>query len=310
MKRPWPLHHVGLKLLALGLGVLLWIVVSGEATVERVLRVPLELQQFPPGLELQTEAPSNVELRVRGGSDTLSRLSQADIVAVVDLHGARAGQRLFHVTPDQVRVPFGVEIVQITPSTVALVFETSTSKLVRVVPAYDGKPAAGFVVGKVSSVPETVEIVGPESSVKRAAAAPDRTDFDRRCAREDVRGTVPVGVLDSTLRLKTSRTVVVDVQILPAPFERVVRGLPVRWRNLSPNLVLQFSPVAVDVSVRGTRESLNRIGADDLNAFVDVMGLGAGEYSLPVRAESARTQAGVFQIEPSQVQVRITSDKN
>ena len=309
MKRPWPFHHIGLKLMALGLGVLLWMVVSGEATVERVLRVPLELQQFPSGLELQSEAPSTVELRVRGGSGTLSRLSQADIVAVVDLHGARAGQRLFHVTPEQVRVPFGVEIVQITPSTVALVFEVSLSKLVRVVPAYDGKPAPGFIVGKVTSVPETVEIVGPESAVKRAAAALTEP-ISVAGAREGVRGTVPVGVLDSTLRLKTSRTVVVDVQILPAPLERVVHGLPVRWRNLSPNLVLKFTPVVVDISVRGTRESLNRIGADDLSAFVDVMGLGAGEYSLPVRAESARTEAGVFQIEPSKVQVRITSDKN
>jgi YbbR domain-containing protein len=248
-------------------------------------------------------------LRIRGGSGTLSRLSPADIVAVVDLHGARAGQRLFHVTPEQVRVPFGVEIVQITPSTVALVFEISTSKLVRVVPAYDGKPAPGFIVGKVNSVPETVEIVGPESAVKRAAAALTEP-ISVAGAREAVRGTVPVGVLDSTLRLKTSRTVVVEVQILPAPLERVVHGLPVRWRNLSPNLVLQFTPVVVDISVRGTREGLNRIGADDLSAFVDVVGLGAGDYSLPVRAESARTEAGVFQIEPSKVRVRITSDKN
>jgi YbbR domain-containing protein len=309
VRRPWPLQHLGLKLLALGLGVLLWMIVSGEATVERVLRVPLELQQFPTGLELQTEAPSTVEVRVRGGSGTLSRLSAADIVAVVDLHGARAGQRLFHVTPDQVRVPFGVEIAQITPSTVALVFENSAGKPVRVVPAYDGKPAPGFVVGKVTSLPETVDIVGPESAVKRAAAALTEP-ISVAGARESVRGTVPVGVFDSTLRLKTSRTVVVDVQIVPAPLERIVRGLPVRWRNLAPNLLLQFIPTAVDVSMRGTRDGLNRIGADDISAFVDVTGLGAGEYSLPVHAESTRTEAGVFQIEPFKVQVRITSDKN
>jgi hypothetical protein len=62
--------------------------------------------------------------------------------------------------------------------------------------------------------------------------------------------------------------------------------------------------------MRGTRDGLNRIGADDISAFVDVTGLGAGEYSLPVHAESTRTEAGVFQIEPFKVQVRITSDKN
>jgi len=39
-----------LKALSVGLALLLWMVVSGEETVERGLRVPLELQQLPPGL--------------------------------------------------------------------------------------------------------------------------------------------------------------------------------------------------------------------------------------------------------------------
>ena len=48
----WPFRHFGLKLLSLGLALSLWMVVAGEETVERSLRVPLELQQFPAGLEL------------------------------------------------------------------------------------------------------------------------------------------------------------------------------------------------------------------------------------------------------------------
>jgi len=195
VKGIWPFRHFGLKVLALGLAILLWVVVSGEATVERGLSVPLELQEFPPGLELQTKPPSTVDVRVRGGSGTLSRLAPVDIVAALDLRGATAGQRLFHLTPDQVRVPFGVEIAQITPTTVALVFEKSATKQVPVVPAIDGKPAPGFIVGKVTSDPARVEIVGPESSVKRAAAALTES-FSVAGARERVRGSVTVGMLD------------------------------------------------------------------------------------------------------------------
>jgi hypothetical protein len=43
---------------------------------------------------------------------------------------------------------------------------------------------------------------------------------------------------------------------------------------------------------------------------VDAVGLGAGEYILPVHAESTRAEAGVVHIEPSKLQVRIASDKN
>jgi YbbR domain-containing protein len=308
VKRIWPFRHFGLKVLALGLAVLLWMVVSGETTVERGLSVPLELQEFPSGLELQTKPPSTVDVRVRGGSGTLSRVAPVDIVAVLDLHGATAGQRLFHLTPDQLRVPFGVEIVQITPTTVALVFERSASKQVPVVPAIDGKPAPGFIVGKITSDPASVEIVGPESSVKRAAAALTE-NVSVAGARERVRSSVTVGMLDSSLRLKTFRSAMVEVQILKAPLERTVRGLPVHWRNLAPNLTAQFVPARVDVTARGSREDLNRIGIDELSAYVDVSGVGVGEYSLPVHVESVR-DAGVTQIEPSTVTVRITRDKN
>jgi len=245
---------------------------------------------------------------VRGGSGTLSRLAPTDIIAVLDLHGAQPGQRLFHLTPDQVPAPFGVEVVQVTPTTIALMFEHSSSKLVPILPAVDGKPAPGFVVGKITSDPPNVEIVGAETAVKRAAAALTES-VSVAGARDHVRATATVGVLDSALRLKTSRTAIVDVQILPAPLERVLKGLPVHWQQLSPNLMAEFVPATVDVTVRGSREELARLGLADVHTWVDLTGVGAGEYSLPVRAEAAH-DAGVTHVEPATVRVRIIRDKS
>src|SRR5205814_5102242 len=159
----WPFRHFGLKLVSLALAVMLWIVVSGEETVERGLRVPLEMQQFPAGLEIQGEAPTTVDVRVRGTSGTLSRLSPGDVVAVLDLRGARSGNRLFQLTPEQVRAPFGIEVVQVMPATLALVFENSATRRVRVDASIDGKPAPGYLIGKTTVAPTDVEVVGPES---------------------------------------------------------------------------------------------------------------------------------------------------
>ena len=75
----WPFRHLGLKALSVGLAALLWLVVAGEETVERGLRIPLELQQFPEGLELQGEAPALVDVRVRGSSGALSRVGPGEI---------------------------------------------------------------------------------------------------------------------------------------------------------------------------------------------------------------------------------------
>jgi YbbR domain-containing protein len=218
----WPFRHVGLKLLSVGLAVLLWMVVSGEATVERGLRVPLELQQMPEGLELQGELPALVDVRVRGGSDTLSRMAAGDLVAVIDVHTVRAGQRLFQLTPELVRAPFGVQVLQVSPPSVAMVFERTATKQVPVVPSVEGTPAAGFVVGSVTSDPQTVEVTGPESAIESATEATTEP-VSVSGAREAVNDRVTVGFLDPTLRLKNPRPASVHIEIVTAA-DRAERG--------------------------------------------------------------------------------------
>jgi YbbR domain-containing protein len=212
-----PFQHLGLKVLSLGLAVLLWLIVAGEETVERGLRVPLELQQFPAGLELQGDSPTFVDVRVRGSSGTLSRMSTGDLVAVIDLHTARPGPRLFQLTPEQVRAPFGVDVVQVTPASVALTFENTKTRMVPVSPSWQGTPAPGFIVGHITVVPRMVEVAGPETSVDRVTEAVTESVSVAGMTRT-VTETVTVGFVDPSLRVTNPRPATVSVEV------QVVRG--------------------------------------------------------------------------------------
>ncbi len=303
----WPFRHAGLKVISLALAVALWMAVSGEEVVERGLRIPLELQQFPPGLELAGEPFTLVDVRVRGGSGTLSQVTSSDVVATLDLRAARPGRRLFQLMPENVRVPFGVEVVQVTPSSIAMVFEKSATRQIPIAPEVEGNPAPGFIVGTVTADPKTIEVTGPESAVARATEAVTEA-VSVAGARSRVAEIVRVGLLDPLLRLKTPRSANVRVEVLPSPRERTV-GQPVHLRNLAPALAAQALPPAVDVVLRGSREGLSRIDPGDVTAYVDVGGLGLGDYSLPVAAE-ASNDAGVARILPPTIQVRITRAKD
>jgi YbbR domain-containing protein len=300
----WVFRHAGLKALSVGLAVLLWMVLAGEEIVERALRVPLELQQFPAGIELVGEAPTVVDVRVRGGSGDLSQLSPGDIVAVLDVRGARPGRRLFQLTPEQVRAPFGVEVQQVTPASFALMFERSATRQLPVVPAYEGTPAPGFVVGAVSAEPGMVDVVGPETAVAKATEALTEP-VSVAGAREHVIEDVAVGLLDPMLRLKSTRFAKVRVEVRPGPRERTLPDQPVHLRNLGPQLAAQAVPAAVDVVLRGSREGLDHVRAIDVAAYVDLAGLGPGNYPLPVRVDEF-PDAGVARIVPATVQVHIT----
>ncbi len=308
MKAPWPFGHFGLKVLSVAFAVLLWLFVSGDESVERGLRVPLEFQQFPDGLELMGEAPSLVDVRVRGASSALSRLGPGDIVAQLDLKSASVGRRLFQITPEQVRTPFGVQVVQVTPPAIALTFEPQVSKPVPVAPSLEGEPAPGFVVGQVMAAPASVEVVGPESAVARVTEAVTEA-ISIAGARATVSDTVSVGFVDSAVRLKTPRLAQISIEIIPGPVERTVRERPVHLMNVGNNLVVRAVPSAVDVVLRGSRDGVNHVDGASVSAIVDLAGLGAGSYTLPVRVENP-PRAGVARVLPATVQVSITSGKD
>lgn len=308
MKTPWPFRHFGLKTVSVAIAAILWLFVSGDEVVERGLRVPLEFQQFPAGLEMMGEPPSLVDVRVRGASSALSLIGPGDIVAQLDLKSARPGRRLYQLTAEQVRVPYGVQVVQVSPTTVALGFEASEGKIVPVVPAVEGDPAPGFVVGKVSVEPPTVEVIGPSSAIERVTEALTEP-VNVAGASGPVADGVTVGFQDAALRLKAPRQARVTVEVLPGPVERTVRERPVHIEHLRENLIARPVPNAVDVILRGSRDGVNRVSGDEVVAKVDLTGLGPGTYTLPVRVENP-ARAGVARILPATIQVQITSGKD
>ena len=209
-------RNVGLKLLAVTLGAIVWFLVAGEQIVERALRIPLEFVNLPAQLELVGDTPTVVDVRVRGSSGALSRIANGELAAVLDLRSARPGQRLFHLTGEDVRAPFGIEVVQITPSSVPIVFESSLRKVVKVVPVLEGEPRAGYVAGAVSVEPATVEVVGPVTAVARLTEAITEP-VSVADATTSVTDTVNVGVADPTVRLRVPTTARVTVRINAAP---------------------------------------------------------------------------------------------
>jgi YbbR domain-containing protein len=211
-----PFRNFGLKLLALALGATVWYLVAGEQIVERALRIPLEFVNLPAQLELVGDAPAVVDVRVRGSSGALSRVTNGELVAVLDLRTARSGQRLFHLTGDDVMTPFGIEVVQITPSSVPIAFESVARKSVPVVPGLEGEPRPGYTVTAVSAVPATVEVVGPASAVARLTEAITEP-VSVAGATKSVTDTVNVGVADPTVRLRVPTTAVVTVRVTSAP---------------------------------------------------------------------------------------------
>ena len=295
------LRHLGLKFLSIALAALLWLLVSGERIVERAMRIPLEFTNLPAPLEVVGDVPNVVDVRLRGSSGALSRISAGELVAMLDVRAARPGRRLFHVTGSDVRTPFGVEVVQVMPPSVSLTFEPSATKTVPIIPAIEGEPADGYLMGTVTADPPTVEVVGPASALGSLTEAITEP-VSIAGASATLTESVTVGLPDQSVRLREPQVTRVTVNVSPAPAEWAVASIQVKVRN-SGNTSAQVTPTHVTVHVRGPRETM-AMGADQFDVSVDVSGLRSGPYQLPVRVVPP-ARIGVVSVDPQELLVRI-----
>ncbi len=295
--------NLPLKVISLLVATVLWLAISGQSTVERNIRVPLEYRNKPPGMEIVGDPPGSADVRLRGSSGNLARVVQGDVVAALDLTNARPGTRLFNLRANEVRVPFGVEVIQVTPPTVSLEFEYAGQKVVPVSPVVEGDPEPGFVVGRITTAPSTVQVLGPIGrleALREATTEPVRVDG----ARASLTDRVTVGVEDASVRLREPQVAVVTVEIVPAPVQQTLAGVEVRTMNLTRGLQARVTPASVSVLVRGTRERIAGLVAADMLADVDLTDLARGQHSLPVRVPN-REGVAVERIEPATVTVTI-----
>jgi YbbR domain-containing protein len=114
--RKYIFANAALKVLALGISFLLWVTYTSEPFAEVGFQVPLEFTSMPAQLEISGDVPTTVRVRVRGRSALLRRLVTADLSVRVDLKDWKEGAFQVRVSPDMVGTPYGVTVVQVSPS--------------------------------------------------------------------------------------------------------------------------------------------------------------------------------------------------
>jgi YbbR domain-containing protein len=290
--------NVPLKLVSFGLAALLWWVIAGEKTSEMGVSAPLELQNFPPDLEVTGEPVDRVEVRLRASPGIIQRIGPGDVSAQVDLAGLEEGEHIIHLTERAIRLPFGVKVVKISPSILTVHLERTLQKVVPVHPRVVGRPAPGFEAGEVASDPSSVRIAGPRSRVQEVTSAYTEP-LSIEGAQTTVTGVLNMGVDDPLLRILGSPRVRATVRIQEVEGERVLDAVPV---TAAAGTV---RPAFVRVVVAGPASLLRSLTPADVRASVEPASARGGRDA-PVIVLLAPGHAGlrVKSISPPTVDVR------
>ncbi len=133
--------------------------------------VPIEFQNLPDKLEIDSANYTEVRIRVRGPERVIHRLQAADVHAEINLATVRPGERTFDLSSSQIRVPQDLEVVQIIPAQFHLSFDDRATRRIEVRPRVTGTFASGMRVAQVIADPPNVMITGPRRRVEAEEAA-------------------------------------------------------------------------------------------------------------------------------------------
>jgi len=208
--RRYVLHNIGLKLISLVAATLLWMAIAREPVEEVTLSVPIEYQNAPTNLEISTETLPQLQVRVSGPSSRIHALRPAEVHAMIDLVGAKPGERTYDLSASRVRVPRDMQVVQVIPSQFRISFDNRATRRVRVEPRVVGSSAPGFGLQQVVPDPESVTIVGSEKHVAEVdAVVTDPVDASGLMGKATF--TTHVYISDPLVRLASPSTVHVTV---------------------------------------------------------------------------------------------------
>ncbi len=292
--------NLSLKAASLALAVALWFVIAGEKSSERGLSAPLELQNFPKDFELTGDLLDSVEVRLRASPGIIHRLSTGDVSAQIDLAGAAEGERIVHLTPQAIRVPFGVEVVKVTPSIVTLNFERTLQRTVPIRSRLLGRPAPGYEVAEVTSEPAEARIAGPKSRVQEMESAYTEP-VSVEGAAANVVDSVTIGLDDPMLRLLGSRRAKVTARVREVQEKRTFGRLEVDTRGKA----VKIRPATVRVTVEGPASLVRRLRPEDVRPFVSIGDDAGTAGKLKVAVDLGQDGLNVVETEPAEVTVRL-----
>lgn len=160
-------EDLGLKLLALGITLFMWVAVSSENN-PITIRAEVQLNFLhPPNLAIGNDPPKTVEVLLTGRKSKLDNLKFPDLVATVDLRDHRAGERVIRLSPEKVGIalPDGIKVESFQPGTVSVHLEPSVEIQLPVEVRIIGQAAQGYEVYSTQPTPAVVRVRGPASHV-------------------------------------------------------------------------------------------------------------------------------------------------
>lgn len=292
-------NNLGTKIVSIVIAIVLWIVVLGSRTVEVTKEIPLEIATSPD-LVVANEVPEKIAFRLGGPKAFLRAiLDRPEDPIRVSLVGAKAGLVTYRFFADNIRLPIGVRVLQVNPTSISVKLEPQKAKDVPIRLELKGQPPEGYQLVKADISPKTVKIRGPESRVDAITEIPTRpVDLTQVTSNQEL----PAVFEPARIGVKVDGAapqVKLEVNAVQANFK--IRNVEVR---VLAEHKYRLDEASVTVYVRVDPSMVQSLDRGQVFAEIDLKGKTKGRYTEKVKV-NLPPKVGLVRVVPDTLKVTL-----
>lgn len=274
-------------------------------SIQRVLVVPVEIQNLPREKIILLPSVRQAQVTIQGPSFLIAEVASAARVLKVKLPTDVGNRHEVTFSKEDLGLPPAVEVVRIEPSSMQLTLDNRISKQVPIVVPRIGKINENFKLLEFKITPQVAEINGAETEVKQIASI-QTFPLDLRELKGEQ--TIELPLRDSWEYSKTgTNSVEVFVKLIPISVEQTYGDLPIEVRTQNSRKVT-LTPEKVAVRISGLRNAIKDLKEGSIVPFVKLDSFDTTKNQIQVEVQLPEGFS-LMSVKPDVVNIQIEPDQ-
>lgn len=302
MKRNLKKRKKWLKLISLIFSFFIWLYVVSTAEIEKDKSVSL-VYNVPSGFSLKEDYPKNLNVSVKGPRLLVRKyLDTKDEINIPLTLKYRRGKNRYQYNLNQLvnKLPFGLELLSLSPKTIELAVERTIFKKVPVRVNFPVNKAAELGINNIKVTPSEIEISGPATLIGQTEYIQtellENEDFKKGESRE-------IGLIkgESFMNL-SSETVRLNYIINKVVSEFTFKKIPIIFQ--STKLIVAVDQKFVNLTLQGDQSILDKVDVQNLQVIATVREGQGKRQTVDVFATIPKG-LGLVSIKPNKIKVTL-----
>jgi YbbR domain-containing protein len=189
-----------------------------------------------------------IEVAISGPRRLIQEMRRQNISLPIDLGKAEPGAMVIKNEAESIPLPRGITVQRVQPANITLMVDRLARKDLTITPVTKGKPAAGFILDRLTLNPAQITVTGPQKVLDKENVLKTST-INLEGVDQSTTLQVHLDLSETLLNLIGETVIEANVLLKETMLRKTVRGVPINIKNGGNDIKITPSTVTIEAEI-------------------------------------------------------------